>query len=120
MTFTVNGVNILPYIAFRGIKWSRNDVDSPEAGRNMAGEMERMRVATKIRLDITCRPLTSAEASIVLKAIEPEYFTVVYDDPMAGTVVTKTMYANNNPASFLMIKDDIGYWDGISFPLVEK
>ena len=120
MTFTINGVNILPYIAFRGIKWSRNDVDGADAGRNMAGEMERMRVATKIRLDITCKPLTAAEASILLKAIQPEYVTVVYDDPLEGTTVTKTMYANNNPASFLMIKNNIGYWDGISFPLVEK
>ena len=56
----------------------------------------------------------------MLSAIMPEYVTVRYDDPMAGTVVTKTMYANNNPATFLMVKGNTGLWDGITFPLVEK
>ena len=37
MTFTIDGVNILPYIAHRGLKWSRQDVDGPDAGRNLAG-----------------------------------------------------------------------------------
>ena len=120
MTFTIDGVDILPYIAYRGIKWSRQDVDGPDAGRNLAGEMERYRVGTKIRLDITCRPLTTEQASVVLSAIMPEFVTVRYDDPMAGTVVTKTMYANNNPATFLMVKGNTGLWDGITFPLVEK
>ena len=120
MTFTINGTDILPYIAYRGIKWSRNDVDSPDTGRTMDGLMHRGRVGTKIRLDITCRPLTEAEAQIVLNLIMPEFVTVRYSDPMTGTVVTRTMYSNNNPASFLLMKGNIGYWDGISFPLIER
>ena len=120
MTFTIDGTNILPYIAYKGIKWSRNDIDGPDAGRTMDGEMQRMRVATKIRLDITCKPLTTAEASVVLNAILPEYVTVVYDDPMAGTTVTKTMYANNNPANFLLHRQSDDLWEGITFPLVER
>ena len=121
MTFTIDGTDMLPYIAYKGLKWSRNDVDGPDAGRTMDGEMQRMRVATKIRLDITCRPLTDTEASTVLNAILPEYVTVVYTDPMAGTTQTKTMYSNNNPASFLIKKPNgTGLWDGITFPLVEK
>ena len=120
MTFTIDGTDILPYIAYKGLKWSRNDVDGPDAGRTMDGEMQRMRVATKIRLDITCRPLTDTEASTVLTAIMPEYVTVVYSDPQTGTTETKTMYSNNNPASFLLMKGNVGYWDGITFPLVEK
>lgn len=120
MVFTIDGVNMLPYIAYRGLKWSRQDIDGPDAGRNIAGEMQRLRVATKIRLDVTCRPLTDSEASIVLKAILPEYVTVQYTDPMEGGTVTKTMYANNNPASFLIKKGNVGLWDGITFPLVEQ
>jgi hypothetical protein len=39
---------------------------------------------------------------------------------MLGTV-TKTMYSNNNPASFLMRKPDgTEWWSGISFPLIER
>lgn len=121
MTLTINGVDIVPHIAFRGVKWSRNDVDGPDAGRNMAGTMLRQRVTTKVRLDITCRPLKTSDASAVLTAIMPEYVTVVYTDPQTGTTETKTMYSNNNPANYLILRDNGDeYWDGITFPLVER
>lgn len=121
MTFTIDGVDMTPYVAFGGFQWSRNDVDSSDAGRTMDAKMHRGRVATKIRLDITCRPLLLSEASIVLTAIMPEFVTVRYTDPQTGSVETKTMYANNNPASFALRKDDgREYWGGITFPLVEQ
>ena len=121
MVFTINGVNMLPYVAFRGLKWTRNDIDGPDAGRNMAGTMLRQRVTSKKRLDVTCRPLTSSEAHIVLSGIAPEYVTVQYTDPQEGTTVTRTMYSNNNPASYMLLKEDgTEYWDGITFPLIER
>lgn len=120
MYLTVNGVDMVPYIAFGGIKWSRNDIDAPNTGRAMNGLMYRGRVTTKIRLDITCRLLKATELSIILNAIYPEYVTVEYDDPMYGRV-TKTMYSNNNPAVFEMIKSDGSeWWSGVTFPLVER
>ena len=64
--------------------------------------------------------MLTEEASVVLSAIYPEYVTVTYLDPMEGTIVTKVMYSNNNPASYLIEKDNGEYWDGIEFPLVVK
>lgn len=120
MTLTVNGVDIIPYIAYQGVKWQRSDIDAADSGRTMDALMHRGRVATKIRLDITCRPLTGAEAQIVLNAILPEYVTVYYSDPMYGNV-TKTMYSNNNPATYCILrKDGTEYWSGITFPLIER
>lgn len=120
MTFTIDGVDMVPFIALRGMKWQRSDVEAPDAGRTLDGEMHRGRVATKIRLDVTCRPLKSDEASTVLNAILPEFVTVSYTDPMEGNV-SKTMYSNNNPASFLIQhKDGTEWWDGITFPLIEQ
>ena len=120
MTLTINGVDIVPYIAYGGFKWQRNDIDSPETGRSLDGLMHRGRVTTKIRLDITCRLLTTEELRVVLNTIQPEYVTVGYDDPMYGYVV-KTMYSNNNPATY-QIKKPSGkeYWSGVTFPLVER
>ena len=121
MVFKVNGVNMLPYVAYGGFKWQRNDIDGPDAGRDLTGRLRRNRVATKVKLDITCRPLKSSEAAIVLSAIKPEYVTVEYYDPEAGAVLKKTMYANNNPAVFQIQKDDGSvWWSGITFPLVEQ
>ena len=115
----IDGLDITPYIAHGGIKWTRNDVDSSDAGRDMSGIMHRGRVGTKIKLEITCRLLKTDELRIVLNAIIPEYVNVTYDDPMIGRV-TKPMYANNNPAVFAM-KNANGdeWWSGVTFPLVE-
>lgn len=121
MTFTVDGVNLLPYLAGEGLKWQRNDLDSPDAGRTMDGVMHRARIASKVTLELTCRSLTTQEAKTVLQAIYPEFVTVVYEDPQEGTTVTKTMYSNNNPATFMQLETDGTYrWTGISFPLIEQ
>lgn len=120
MVFKIDGVDILPFITQKGIKWQRNDLDGENAGRTMDGIMHRSRVASKIRLDITCIPLKSEDAKTILNLIYPEYVTVEYTDPMYG-LVTKTMYSNNNPATFMALHSDgTEYWEGISFPLIER
>ena len=122
MTLTVNNVDMTPYIAAKnGVKWSRNDLESPSAGRTLDGLMHRGRVGTKIRMDITCRPLKASELHTVQAVLYPEYLTVTYYDPLAGGNVTKTMYTNNLPAGFLMRKPDgTEWWDGVTFPLIER
>lgn len=120
MTFMINGTDMTPFVAFGGFKWQRYDVDDPDTGRSLDGLMYRGRISTKIRLDITCKPLESAELRTVLNVILPEFVTVIYDDPMYGRV-TKTMYSNNNPASYLIRKPSgKEYWSGITFPLIER
>ena len=114
-------VDVTDMVAFQGFKWQRNDVEAPNSGRTLDALMHRSRVATKIRLDITCRPLRLAEASTVLQLIYPEYVQVRYTDPQEGTVVERTMYSNNNPASFCIKKPDgTEWWDGITFPLIQQ
>lgn len=121
MILKINGIDIVPYIALGGFKWQRSDVDGEGAGRDLGGDMHRNRITTKRRLDITCRPLTTAEASIVLTAIMPEYVTVEYLDVQTNSVLTKTMYSNNNPATYMMQQPDgTELWEGITFPLIEK
>ena len=119
MILEIDGRDITPYIAYGGVRWQRSDVDGSDAGRDLDGFLRRNRVATKIRLDITCRPLKEEEAQVVLNAIMPEWVSVKYTDPQAG-LVTKTMYANNNPATYLMKQPDgTEWWNGITFPLIE-
>lgn len=121
MTLNVDGVDMVPYIAYGGFQWQRSDVDGPDAGRDLTGRLRRNRVASKVRLDVTCRLLKSEEAHIVLSAIQPEWVTVEYYDPEAGAVLQKTMYANNNPATFQIRQPDgTVWWSGITFPLVEQ
>lgn len=131
MTFeieTAEGVwlDMLPYTFREGFSWSLSDIDASTAGRTMDGSMQRARVASKVRLDVSCPPLTTAQASVVLKAIYPAFVRVRYLDPMENDVVIKTMYSNNRPASYAVRKVDpktgnaTEYWTGISFPLIER
>lgn len=120
MVLTVNGVDMIPYTKYQGFKWQRADVDAPDSGRTLDAIMHRGRVGTKIRLDVECHPLTAEETSIVLNAILPEWVQVTYTDPMYGEV-TKTMYSNNNPATFChKFPSGKELWSGITFPLIEK
>ena len=129
----IDGTDITNLVAHKGVKWSRNDIDGPSAGRTISGLMIRDRVATKIRLDITCRVMNSDELNMLLNLIMPEFVQVTYNDPQDG-LVTRTMYANNNSAEFLLRKhystpEELWYfvpksdeelWYNISFPLVER
>lgn len=111
--------DITGYIAFQGVKRERSDIDSPEAGRTMDGLMHRGRVATKIRYDITCRPLKLSELTTLEGLIMPEYIYVKVTDPYYGTV-TKQMYSNNTSAGYcIKKKDGTEWWSGITFPLIE-
>lgn len=122
MTLTIGGTDITPYIAYGGIKWQRNDIDAPETGRALDALMYRGRIATKIRLDITCRPLRKTELRTLLALIEPEYVTVTYYDPMFGDRTNVEMYANNHPAAIALTDPITGedLWTGVTFPLIER
>jgi hypothetical protein len=117
----IDGTDITELFAYQGVQWKRNDIDGPNAGRTLSGLMIRDRVATKIRLDITCRILNREEVRTLLNLLMPEFVSVTYDDPMDG-VVTRTMYANNNEAKFLrsLDNDSDELWDNVTFPLVER
>ena len=113
--------DITPYIAAQGLKWSRNDIDAQNSGRSTEdGLLHRKRVAQKKRLDITCRPLTQAELTTVLKAIDPEWLRVRYWDALAGAFVIKTMYTSTVPATFFFDDGVRQYWTGVEFPLIER
>lgn len=117
MVLKIDGIDMMPYIVQNGIKWSRNDVDGANAGRTMDATMHRQRVAEKARLDVTCLPLPSEHAAIVLNAIRPEYFEVEYMDPMDGLSI-KTMYCSTVPATY--VDTDTDLWNGIAFALIER
>ena len=116
----INGTDITDLIAEKGIKWTRNDLDGPNAGRTLSGLMIRDRVAIKIKLEITCKELSGDELRMIMNLTLPEFVSVTYDDPIYGRV-TKTMYSNNNAATLSRI-DTAGkrVWNSITFPLIEQ
>ena len=120
MVFQINGVDISTYIQDSGLEWQRNDLDGPNAGRTLTGLLIRDRVAVKATFKVTCRPLTGDQLSTILSLIAPEWVTVTYTDPVTNTVVTKTMYSNNIPATLKRTDGTVDLWGGLSFPLIER
>ena len=120
MYLKINGTDILPYLVQGGLKWSRNDLESPDAGRTLDGKMWRGRVATKIRLDLTFKELPTDQLHRVLKLLQPEFVTAEYYDPLLGNRSVQ-MYSNNISAALGTVYDqERQLWQGFSAPLIER
>ena len=115
MTVTIGGTDITPFIKFGGITFSRNDVEAPDAGRDLAGLMHRGRIAIKEKIEISTIPLTASQLSSLCSLIEPESFSVTVNPyPRTNASKTMTMYSNN--IKFTYIMDGL---QSVTFPLVE-
>lgn len=121
MLFKVNGLDITPYIAHGGIKWSRNDLDGPNAGRTLDGTMFRDRVGIKYRWDITCRPLLQSEFATLMQALQPEFFNLQYVDPITLETVTEEYYSNDIPAEYELVNlgKEVRVM-GVTFPVIQR
>ena len=85
--------DITPWIAWQGLTFSRNDVDAPNAGRDMAGTMHRGRVASKEKMNINTVQLTRAQSAKLQTLLYPETISVrVTPYPRTNTVYIMSMY----------------------------
>ena len=105
----------------QGFKWSRNDIDAANSGRDTQdGKMHRRRVASPKRYDIACKPLTQAELSQLLTLIDYEWLDARAYDPKTMTKVVKKMYVSTVPATFLFDDHINQYWTGVAFNMIEE
>lgn len=111
-------LDISPYIAYQGWKPSRNDVDGPNAGRNLSGIMIRDLIDTKRRIDVTCVPMPEETLSQLLSVLDGEGYYATYDDAQYGRV-TKHMYSNNYSWQYCQLYSDGDWYFGLSFPMIE-
>lgn len=122
MVFKIGGVDITPYMHFKGLKYATFDLDSEETTRTLDGTLRRSRVATKVRWDVPCKPLRTSELETLMALLKPEWVTLEASDPVFG-LRTGTFYSNNNSISMSItskISDDEELWDGLTFPLIER
>ena len=72
--------------------WGLQDVSAGESGRTDDALMHKNRVAQKRKIQVGYNGINASDASTILQAINPEYISVYYYDPMAGTTQTRTFY----------------------------
>lgn len=120
--FRINDLDILPLVEAGGLNFELNDVDSPDAGRTLDGDMHRGKVCSKAKYIVKCLPLSTAMIRIVLNELTNEYVTVSTNiDPMEGTV-TRTMYNSKRPATCWTFDKEtgVGKWTDLTFSLIER
>ena len=108
-------------IGFGGVKYTRNDVDGPGAGRNLLdGTMIRDRRAIKGKWEVSLTgAIKSTDAQVILKLVEPETFSIKTDLP-TGALTTYNVYTNNIPVQFAMrTSSGEEYYSGMVLPIVE-
>lgn len=113
--------DITPWIAWQGLTFSRNDVDAPNAGRDMSGYMHRGRVAVKEKMNINTVPLTRAQSAKLQTLLYPETIMVrVNPYPRTNYSQTLNMYSNNVKVSYMIHKENGEDLETLSFPLIEN
>jgi hypothetical protein len=118
---TTRWVDITPWIAWQGLSFSRNDVDAPDAGRDMTGLMHRGRVASKEKMNIQTVQLTRAQSSALQTLLFPETIQVrVTPYPRTNAVQVMNMYCNNVKTTYVIHRENGEDLQSLSFPLVEN
>ena len=114
-------VDITKYIAWQGLTFSRNDVDAPDAGRDMSGLMHRGRVGVKEKMNINTVPLTKAESSALQTLLYPETIQVrVTPYPRTNAAQILSMYTNNVKTTYIIHRASGEDIQSLSFPLIEN
>jgi hypothetical protein len=113
-------VDITPYIAWQGLTFSRNDVDAPDAGRDMSGFMHRGRVAVKEKMNIQTVTMTKAQSAALQTLLYPETIQVrVTPYPRTNAAYTMSMYTNNVKTTYVVHTSGNDELQSLSFPLIE-
>ncbi len=113
--------DITPLIAWQGLTFSRNDVDAPDAGRDMSGLMHRGRVASKEKMNIQTIQLTRDQSSTLQTLLMPETIQVrVTPYPRTNAAHTMNMYTNNVKTTYVIHRANGEDLQSLSFPLIEN
>lgn len=113
--------DITPWIKYQGVTFSRNDIDSPDAGRDMSGTLHRGRVASKEKMNIATIPLTRSQSSRLQTLLFPETVMVrVNPYPRTNNSQTFYMYSNNVKTQYLQHTENGDDLQELSFPLIEN
>lgn len=118
---TLSWFDITPWIAWQGLTFSRNDVDAPNAGRDMSGYMHRGRVASKEKMNIQTIQLTRAQSSKLQTLLYPETVMVrVTPYPRTNAAQILNMHSNNVKTTYVIHRENGEDLQRLSFPLIEN
>lgn len=120
---STNGVSwtdITPLIAWQGLTFSLNSIDSPNAGRDMSGFMHRGMVAIKEKMNVQTIQLTKAQVALLFTFFVLDAFYVrVTPYPNTNAAKTIHVYTNNVKTTYVIHTNGGDELQSLSFPLIE-
>ena len=112
--------DITPLIAWQGLTFSLNSVDSPDAGRDMTGYMHRGMVAIKEKMNVQTIQLTKAQVASLFTFFKLDAFYVrVTPYPNTNAAQILHVYTNNVKTTYVIHRQSGEDLQSLSFPLIE-
>ncbi len=94
--------------------------DISKAERNARGDMIIERITTKRKIELGWKHLSKSNLQLVMNAVSPVFFSVIYLDPQTNSQQTGTFYAGDrNVGALDYLNCDIR-WRDIKFSVIEK
>ena len=98
--------------------WGLSDVSAEDAGRTEDMKMHKNRIGQAVTIQLIWRYVSTAVASQVLKAFNPEYVDVEYIDPLEGGTKKRNFYVGDRNAP--MYNCELDLWEEISFTIIQQ
>lgn len=98
--------------------WKEEDISANDAGRTEDLVMNKKRIGQIVGLELSWNNVSIKDASIILKAFDPEYVDICYLDAKQGIWVTSSFYTGNRNTPLYNAK--LGVWSKISFNVIQR
>lgn len=118
MANPINSVNGASIPCPSSYTWELEDISASDAGRTEDTVMHKNRIGQVVALNLSWQNISTAKASQILNAFNPEYISVNYLDPKSGGYVTSTFYVGNRSAP--MYNATLGLWSNVSFKIIKR
>lgn len=113
----INGHDYSRYVERKGVRWSRNDLDSDKTTRTKDGRMRRDKITTKRKLSFTVFHMTQDQLAQLDDDLSGDTFTAAYLD-LHG-LQTREFYCSAFSAELDVVRDGTGVWSGGTFNMIE-
>ena len=99
-------------------QYDLQDVSASDAGRTEAVTMDKKRIGQCVKIELSWGYISTADASRILTAFNPEYIHVRYLDLLSGNYRTSEFYVGDRSAP--MYNAELGLWENLSFNIIER
>lgn len=113
----IDGVKIKTPSSFN---WSLQDISASDSGRTDDTLMHKNRIGQKRKISLAWNNPTPEDVSIILQAVNPEYFMVEYPDAMSGQIENREFYVGDRTAPMKIWTVNNKRYSQLSFDIIER